>query len=597
MSNNILYQNKMNTGTTLTASSQSVESPARRVLGEEPSKPWRPAPGWNPNSLANVIDFQVGGVARVATLAIGNYPSAGAISTEIEIRMLEAQIKALMTPTAWLAADKLLQDGVPNGASIASWTDISGNSRHFTQATVLRQPTLVASDPLIGGRPSVHFYDDDPDDDGSGVNSQELTSPVNDTVLLGASMQGTVIAVMKTETGRAGSDFAANISGAAIRGLFVNGSSVFARAFDGTLDDATKTGWVDNAYKIICWQKDATNVIAYLHDLDTAAAATTASGAQTTTGIAPVAGQALLGSIAELIFFASVLTESQRRLVGLYLSKKYNLTNDSSATSEDTYTVEQNTTTSKFTFTRATGTSTFSLMFGTGPNKAQSFAIDLGFTETDKTGATSYEAGSIVIRSREWLKIDFGAATTINALAIAGSSMPGSSMTLLGNDTDVWTAPAFTIVPGGGPPIVSQLFTETRRFWLLRLHDQVTADPKVGPMYLGGFVSPSICHSIRHQIDRDELSPVLRAIRGAHYYDARPKLYQWSMEWSHITIADRQILEAVADARPPASPFFFIFDNVSPATSTYYVVWRGGLAISFSPHNRWTVTGVLEEAV
>src|SRR4030042_1550463 len=61
----------------------------------------------------------------------------------------------------------------------------------------------------------------------------------------------------------------------------------------------------------------------------------------------------------------------------------------------------------KFTIARATGAGTFGLPFATGAT-TRSTHPDLGFASTDLTGSTTYTAGSVSFKSREFITADLG---------------------------------------------------------------------------------------------------------------------------------------------------------------------------------------------
>ena len=62
----------------------------------------------------------------------------------------------------------------------------------------------------------------------------------------------------------------------------------------------------------------------------------------------------------------------------------------------------------------------FTLLFGTGANKTRSIAIDLGYTETDKTGLNDYHAEEASYQSRHWVGIDLGTTDGFSITIVAG---------------------------------------------------------------------------------------------------------------------------------------------------------------------------------
>ena len=55
----------------------------------------------------------------------------------------------------WLDADDISTITKDGSNKVSAWNDKSGNAKHATMATASRQPTYVASDPVLNGKPSV----------------------------------------------------------------------------------------------------------------------------------------------------------------------------------------------------------------------------------------------------------------------------------------------------------------------------------------------------------------------------------------------------------------------------------------------------------
>lgn len=63
-----------------------------------------------------------------------------------------------LSPVAWFKAESL---GLADGTRVSSWTDLSGNGRHATQAAGSQQPELKTG--IIGGKAVVRFVSTRPD--------------------------------------------------------------------------------------------------------------------------------------------------------------------------------------------------------------------------------------------------------------------------------------------------------------------------------------------------------------------------------------------------------------------------------------------------
>lgn len=83
------------------------------------------------------------------------------LSLQLGMNVQNAWTPAKLSPEVWLDATQL---GLSNGASVAEFTDVSGNGRHFVQATPSSQPTFLTSG--INGLPAV---------EGDGVDDSVAT--------------------------------------------------------------------------------------------------------------------------------------------------------------------------------------------------------------------------------------------------------------------------------------------------------------------------------------------------------------------------------------------------------------------------------------
>ena len=84
--------------------------------------------------------------------------------------------------------------------------------------------------------------------------------------------------------------------------------------------------------------------------------------------------------------------------------------------------------------------------------------------------------------------IDLGLAKNIKDFAIMGSNIStGSSVTLEGNDTDSWGAPAYSVpLVKYGDSFILQDIDETYRFWRISIADFSITNVAMGYLYIGG---------------------------------------------------------------------------------------------------------------
>ncbi len=270
----------------------------------------------------------------------------------------------------------------------------------------------------------------------------------------------------------------------------------------------------------------------------------------------------------------------------------------------NTYFVTYDAATHKFTIARNTGAAAVILPFATGASLARSAHADLGFTDADKSGLTSYLADGVSYHSREWVKVDLGSAQAATAAVAINFNCLGT-ITLQGNATDAWSAPTLSQVLSGNNAILLAFFgSSSQRWWRFLLSDVANPDgfSELGIVYVGPYTQPTIGYSVSLSDDPEELSAVDVAIQGAHFQDSRPIRDVWSLEWEEIQEADRAILEAWADATRRGKTFFFSFQAVADPVDTLYCFRAGGLRRQYvgpapGGGGYWTLSVTLAEAL
>lgn len=84
----LLYENIFtDPSAILTASSIDPAFPIAWLRDQLPSKRWRSKLGYNVTAFNNKLDFSEAGVARVATLTIGNYPTPALFAAQVQLAM------------------------------------------------------------------------------------------------------------------------------------------------------------------------------------------------------------------------------------------------------------------------------------------------------------------------------------------------------------------------------------------------------------------------------------------------------------------------------------------------------------------------------
>lgn len=262
-------------------------------------------------------------------------------------------------------------------------------------------------------------------------------------------------------------------------------------------------------------------------------------------------------------------------------------------------------------FRFSTAATSFTLLFGTGPQKAQSAAIDLGFAETDVTdsGAPFYVryGATVAYKSREWLTVDLGSAQAVKACVVMDHNLAGAgSMWVQGHTVDTaagWASPDVNQALNGDVTLTrrSQFFASaSKRYWRLLINDVATNTAgftELSLWWVGAYDDPTISYSVDYQKVPDQLSTVAQAIGGAHVYDERAQQWVHSVSWLEVPEADRDKLLAWIAAAPRGKNTFLILDPTNAPTVMLYGFFDGAPQVRMSSNLYWTVSVTFREAL
>lgn len=251
------------------------------------------------------------------------------------------------------------------------------------------------------------------------------------------------------------------------------------------------------------------------------------------------------------------------------------------AATDNSYTVTYDTATFKFTIARSTGSATISLEWSTGASSPANVGIDLGFVvSADDTGATTYTSDTVAYHSREWVQFEAQSALTGAFVSTVGGNWISATATvkLLGNSTDVWTAPTVseTLTEATGPlPLWLKYFTEaTHTFWRLEIQD--VANPiaynDFSVFHVSNFIEPVNDFRAVWTEDRDELTEIGFADQGASYINEKPSMSAYTLTFPALTESEKSnsfdpFLNYVKIGRP----FFVSIEPDSDVLFTRYV--------------------------
>lgn len=246
----------------------------------------------------------------------------------------------------------------------------------------------------------------------------------------------------------------------------------------------------------------------------------------------------------------------------------------------NTYTVTYGAVTKQFTIARNAGAAAVDLPFATGASFSTSIHHDLGFADTNLTGALTYTGPTAVYQSRRWIGADLGSALSVQAgIARYFNSGAGGTYRLRGSATSVADAltnatPTVNQVLTGDSDIrIAFLAAQTLRYWALLVDDvaNTAGYNEVGIWYAGPYDEPSFNYSIDLVDEFDELSGVEVAIGGAQFQEARADREIFTLHWEELLDADKTSFLAIKDATTKGKNFFVALypANAAPYGAVY----------------------------
>lgn len=203
-----------------------------------------------------------------------------------------------------------------------------------------------------------------------------------------------------------------------------------------------------------------------------------------------------------------------------------------------------------------TGT-TFTLLFATGANLANSIASTLGFAATDRTGALTYTGSLVAIHTEESIVFDMATTEGVDSVALVFDPTDGPQftssavLTIQANATNVWTSPAVsqTLTLDTTYDVATHFFTSTQsyRFWRLKI-----VDPKNPDLYVEvSKVFLSLATQLSQNPEKGfggsatDRSKVSLTDYGHQYTDIYPRLRSESFNYVNCTGADLATFDAI----------------------------------------------------
>jgi hypothetical protein len=229
--------------------------------------------------------------------------------------LFATEIPPMVIPGAklWVDASQM-----PLGA-VASWTDLSGNNNHLTQATGGQQPVNTAAQQ--GGKPTLIF---------TGANSSSLVIPSGLWLIPNAN--NTFIAVAKRNVASGNQQIfnmqvGALAANSAYKVLFANtaGNIIYQSRNNNSVGVASTGNTTTNYNIIVGFRSGTTQSVA----VNNGTAVTNTSAADTATvdrgavGATADGTEFLTGGIAEMMIYPYTLSTAQILYLVKYLSNKW----------------------------------------------------------------------------------------------------------------------------------------------------------------------------------------------------------------------------------------------------------------------------------
>jgi hypothetical protein len=258
--------------------------------------------------------------------------------------------------------------------------------------------------------------------------------------------------------------------------------------------------------------------------------------------------------------------------------------------------------------------STFSLLFATGTNVANSIASTLGFAASDRTGALTYTGSNIAIHTSERIVFDMGTTEGVDSAAILFDSVLGPKLTanavlkFEANATNAWTAPAVsqTVALDTSYDVATYFWSATQsyRYWSLLITDPKNSNlcVEIGKVILALATQLSQTPDAGFQASALDRSKITQTPYGHRYADVYPRLRTFDFTYSHLPSADLETLDLmharlgattpIAVALDPTSTLwdkdrFFVYGYLKPEfkpKQSFYDYWDlQGFSIEESP--------------
>lgn len=278
---------------------------------------------------------------------------------------------------------------------------------------------------------------------------------------------------------------------------------------------------------------------------------------------------------------------------------------DAAPSATNTYAVSYDSATGLFTIARDTGSDALALLASSGANVAQAAWGDLGYDASDHSGDTTYDSDTEAYKSRELIIVDLKTSMAVTAGAILGHNLDSSAtVTLLGNTSDAWTSPGYSLTLEGDSIRVKQAASsQVYRYWAFLVDDVATGTDgftEVGVAYVGTYLEPDVGYAANVGILVEDMSEISVSDYGAVFVDEKPEREQKTLTFQLCDETLRDSFVTVRRSRRVGKNMLVCLDADNQCSEIFYMQLAAPISIEHvaaNPDSLWTVTLPLVEVV
>lgn len=217
------------------------------------------------------------------------------------------------------------------------------------------------------------------------------------------------------------------------------------------------------------------------------------------------------------------------------------------------HTVTYNESTGLWTISVPSGT--FSLLWSSGVNSANSIGSSIGFdTSSDGSGATSYTGSTIAIHTEEWVQIDLKSTEPIDSIALVFDAVDGIKLSnaavvkIQASATPYWVSPAVDVTLSVDSTFDIYTYRwssdQSYRYWRVYIQDPTNANlfVELGVVFLSKATQLTQLPSIGFDQTLTDLSQRQQNDYGNEYFDVYPSRREFSFNHTAMSEADIQTL-------------------------------------------------------